>query len=359
MYSKFSLVIAILLSSLISSAQEILDSDKTENEKMNSQIEPETPNKIGVIRVKDSIFMLKGRGGNIGVSVGEDGVFMIDNQFADASQDIIQRIQALSKKPIKLLVNTHHHADHVGGNVNFALNGTIIFSHENARQKMKDVFEIPARVDHQKKIDSVLSAYGNKITSDEGKKSAYMEAEKKIGSIEEQDNTPFGHLPVVSFSKDLTINYNGEKIMLIYVPRAHTNGDVMIYFTKSNVLHTGDTFVNGSYPFIDTESNGSHEGYVKGLDKILQIVNDDTRIIPGHGDIATINDVRYTRAMYRFLTERVAYHVIDNKTEAEVVAMGELTKEYDDKGFGEGFITTDKFIKSLYDETAKKYRKQK
>jgi cyclase len=314
-------------------------------------------NKIGVIQVKDSIFMLKGRGGNIGVSVGEDGVFLIDSQFPDASADIIQRVQSLSKKPIKLLVNTHHHGDHVGGNSNLSAEGAIVFSHKNARIRMAEPYLKAAAERYQRKIDSIVSGQGNKISSDEVRKTAVRDAEKILGNLEDYINSPKGTLPAVSFSKDLTLDFNGEKIMVIHIPNAHTDGDVMLYFTKSNVLHTGDAFVNKTYPYIDSKNNGSLNGYMIGLQKIIGLINDKTRIIPGHGAIASKGDVSYTYNMIRFLTEKITFLVVQKKTEDQVVSMSELTKEYDDKGFGEGFITTEKFIRTLYKEVSKKYKK--
>jgi len=269
----------------------------------------------------------------------------------------MQRIRSISSKPIELLVNTHHHGDHVGGNGNMAALGTIIFSHANARMRMAEPYMESTMESHSRKIDSIVSSKGDKIRTEEDKKNALAEAERIVGSLEDNIDIPEGILPVVSFSKDLTFNYNGEKIKVIHLPNAHTDGDVMIYFTKSNVLHTGDAFFNGAYPYVDVNSKGSVKGYMIGLDKIISSINDKTKIIPGHGDVADIDDIKYTKSMFRFLTERIAIYVASKKTEEEVLAMKELTKEYDDKGFGDGFISTEKFIKVLYKEAAKKYIK--
>lgn len=302
--------------------------------------------------------MFKGRGGNIGVSIGEDGVFIIDSQFPDASADIIQRVKSLSKKPIKLLVNTHHHGDHVGGNSNLAAEGAIVFSHEKARSRMTAPYMKAAEEKHQRKIDSIIEGQGNKISSEELRNKAVIDAEKIVGTIEDNMSLPEGTLPVVSFSKDLTLNFNGEKIMIVHLPYSHTDGDIMLYFTKSNVLHTGDAFVNKTYPYIDIKNNGSVNGYMLGLQRIIQLINTETRIIPGHGEIASKDDVSYTYNMLRFLNERIALKVVQKKTEEEIVSMTELTKEYDDKGFGEGFITTEKFVRTIYKEVSKKYKKE-
>ena len=186
-----------------------------------------------------------------------------------------------------------------------------------------------------------------------------MQAEKIIGSAEDMINIPEGSLPVVSFSKDLNFYYNDEKIMLIHLPNSHTDGDVMVYFTKSNVLHTGDSFVKGYYPFIDSENRGSVDGYIKGLKKIMGLANNETKIIPGHGGVASKTDVNYTHGMLRFISEKIRYHIVDNKSVEDVLAMSELTKEYDDKGFGEGFVTTESFIRTLYSELSKTTKRQK
>jgi glyoxylase-like metal-dependent hydrolase (beta-lactamase superfamily II) len=355
MYHKCSILIIFLFVSISSFGQIISDDESGINN--GGQATNYKANKIEVIRVKDSIFMLKGRGGNIGVSVGEDGVLMIDSQFSDASSDILQRVKSLTKKPIKLLVNTHHHGDHVGGNSNLASEGALVFSHENARSRMAVPYMKAAQEKHQKKIDSILASQGNKISSDEGRQKAVTDAEKKIGNLEDNISLDQGTLPVVSFSKNLTINFNGEKIMVVYIPNAHTDGDVMLYFTKSNVLHTGDAFVHNTYPYIDSENNGSLNGYLIGLQMIIGLVNAETIIIPGHGAIASKDDVSYTYNMIRFLNERIALEVVQKKTEDQVLLMSDLTKEYDDKGFGEGFITTEKFVRTIYKEVSKKYKK--
>lgn len=358
MRTKFLLITAFLFVGSIASAQEESDMVKDKDGNfVNETTTVATPNNIGVVQVKDSIFMLTGRGGNIGISVGEDGVFMIDNQFAKASPHILRRIQNISSKPIEILVNTHHHGDHVGGNSNIAELGTLIFSHVNARKRMETaIIGSTPEEEHQRKVDSIVNIYGDKIQTEEQRKDATITAEKTIKEMNSK-MVPDGALPVVSFSRDLTFNYNGEEIKVIHLMNAHTDGDVMIYFTESNVLHTGDAFFNGAYPLIDTESNGSLKGYVGGLQQILKVANEETKIIPGHGEVATIADVKYTVGMFKYLSAQVEYNVVAQKTEAEVMDMRNLTKEYDEKGFGDGYVTTEKFLKTLYNELAKRHQK--
>jgi glyoxylase-like metal-dependent hydrolase (beta-lactamase superfamily II) len=352
MHKKIFTTTIFLFSIFFVSAQDDMDAS---NENNSNQISNE--NRVGIQRVKDSIYIIKGRGGNIGISVGKDGIFMIDDKFEETSISVMERIRSVSDKPIELLVNTHHHGDHIGANSYMSGFGTIIFSHDNARRRMAAPYTKPARDAHRKKLDSILKGFGDKISSDETRKDAYRQAEEMIGSAEDMINIPEGSLPVVTFSKNLNFYYNDEKIMLIHLPNSHTDGDVMVYFTKSNVLHTGDAFVKGNYPFIDSENRGSLDGYIRGLTKIMGLVNNDTKIIPGHGDVATKADVKYTLSMLQFLEGKIKYHIVDNKSVEEVLAMSELTKEYDDKGFGEGFITTESFIRTLYSESAKKLGK--
>jgi glyoxylase-like metal-dependent hydrolase (beta-lactamase superfamily II) len=356
MYCKYSILIIALMGSMQSFSQKTIDNlvEKSSGKAKTTY----TANKIGVTLVRDSIFMLKGRGGNIGVSVGEDGVFIIDSQFPDASADILNRIKSLSKKPVKILINTHHHGDHVGGNTNLTAGGALLFSHEKARARMLAPYVEAGRENYQNKIDSILKLRAPKISTKEDRKAATKDAEKIAGTVEDNMDTPDGLFPVVSFSNDLKFNFNGDKIIAVHVPKAHTDGDLIIYFSKSNVIHTGDAFVSNTYPFIDANNSGSLDGYLKGLKKITNLMNDETKVIPGHGDIATKEDVLYTYRMLMFLNDRIAFHILQNKTEDQVAAMVKLTKEFDDKGFGEGFITTERLVRTLYKEIDKTYKKE-
>jgi glyoxylase-like metal-dependent hydrolase (beta-lactamase superfamily II) len=137
------------------------------------------------------------------------------------------------------------------------------------------------------------------------------------------------------------------------VHNAHTDGDAMVYFTGSNVLHTGDVFFNGKYPFIDTENGGSVKGYIAALEMVTKIINEDTKIIPGHGNLGTYKDLKNTINMLQTLNNRVTTAYVNRKTEAEVLSMTDLTKTYDDQGYGSGFITTEAFVKMLYSEVKK------
>ncbi len=264
-----------------------------------------------LIKVSNKVYMLQGKGGNIGLSFGNEGIFMIDDQYADGIEQIQEDIKAVSDKPIKFLVNTHFHGDHTGGNQALAENGTVIFSQDNVRTRLKEV----------------LQNATTKIT------------EKS--------------LPVVTFTEDLSFYFNSEKIFIFHVHEAHTDGDAMVYFTRSNVLHTGDVFFNGKYPYIDTEHGGSLKGVIAALTKALTVINEDTKIIPGHGDIGTPKDLQNTINMLETVYKRMSTKFVSRKTEAEILASTELTEEYDEQGFGEGFINTEAFLKMVYSEISK------
>lgn len=325
----------------------------TEEKKQKMILEQEEFNKYNtnIQRVKDSIFMIYESGGNIGVSIGEDGVLLIDSKFSENTPSIISNIRQLTSKQIKYLVNTHHHGDHTGGNKNFKEMGVITFAHQNARGNIFNEISKDAQETQKRVFDSIRAAIiasgGRGEKADIGAKEGTKELEDYLEDT--------GRLPQISFNGSMTLHVNGEKIMLVYIKSAHTNGDLIVYFTKSNVIHTGDAFVNNTYPFIDTDNGGSLEGYMSGLNQIMNYSDDETKIIPGHGKIASKKDVKYTLSMLEFLKNRVAYYVVGKKTEAEILSMKEITKEYDDKGFGDGFITRDKFVSKLYEEALKRY----
>ncbi len=276
---------------------------------------------IKIIKVKDEIYMLQGKGGNIGLSFGDDGIFMIDDQFEDVTELILEDIKKISEKPIQFLVNTHHHGDHTGGNANMAKTGTTIIAHENVRSRISEA------------MNSALE----KATT----------ANSKPEGVDPQ------MLPTITFSEDMTFYYNGEKIMVFHVHDAHTDGDVIVYFTESNVIHTGDVFFEGKYPYIDTASGGTLLGYMEALQKIMMLADDETKIIPGHGSIASKEDLRFTKNMLSLLYKRVTHHYMNLRTEDEITSMRDFTKLYDDKGFGDGFISTEKMLQIIYNEVKK------
>ena len=280
----------------------------------NSQTDDGRASDSKLIEVSKGIYIYQNKGGNIGLSIGNDGIFMIDDQFADVSKDLLKDIRRISKKPLKFVVNTHHHGDHTGGNMNMVEEGAMLFSHDNVR----------------KRLEERLANASDK-------------------SIDERI------LPVVTIKDDLTFHFNGEEIMVFHIHNAHTDGDVMVYFTNSDVMHTGDAYIKGAYPFIDYASGGSYQGYMEGLETLLMMIEKDTKIIPGHGDVAGYNDVRELGSMMNFVWKRVAFHHLNGKTEAQILLMRDITAKWDEMGFGDGFISREKFLKAVYKEIAVKY----
>ena len=257
-------------------------------------------------KLTDNIYMLEGQGGNIGVFVGDDGVFVIDDQFAHLADKIEATIKTLSDKPITFLVNTHYHGDHVGGNENMANLGATIISHDNVRKRLA---EDPNR---------------------KGKMMAHKA------------------LPVITFNDKLSLHINGEEILVFHAENAHTDGDALLYFTESNVLHTGDNFFSGRYPYIDLDSGGSVEGYIKAVKQALIVIDDDTKIIPGHGEVSNAIDYKSFLHMMEDFKAIVLSEIEKGKTEEEVSSNKSLTKTYDDLGYSWSFINSEKIRRTFY-----------
>lgn len=263
---------------------------------------------IEITPVNKNVYMLTGAGGNIGILTGDDGVFMIDDQFAPLSEKITDKIKTLSEQPVRFLVNTHHHGDHVGGNANFQEEGALIFAHENVRKRLK------------------------------------------------QDGETIDGLPVVTFDQNINLHINENDVVVVHVHNAHTDGDALIYFPQSNVLHTGDTFFNGLFPFIDLDSGGSLNGYIQAAKTGLAIINENTRIIPGHGDVATYADYENFLAMLEKIRDNVQKALEEGMSEKEIIEDENLTKEfYTDKEAQDFFINGEKirstFFKSLSEKS--------
>ncbi len=336
--------IALFLGCIISYSQD--DVDK------NGSKKPTISRTINLITVTNNIYMFKGKGGNIGVSTGEDGVLMIDNQFAETTPEILNIAKSVSDKPIQFLINTHHHGDHTGGNVNMISNSTLIFAHDNVRNRLMQ----SERVKFEKEQEAVIQKKLDKLVKEGNNKKAIAKVKEGIQNM--GDFTPsVNTYPAITFSDNMTFYYNGEKIMVFHVQRAHTDGDVLVYFTDSNVLHTGDLFFNGRYPFVDLNSGGNYNGYIKALSRVLVLIDEETKVIPGHGDLAPKSDVKYSHDMMVALKNRVAYEYVSGKTKEQIIANKELTKDYDEKGFGDGFISTEKFVELIYDITKRQYGK--
>ncbi len=253
------------------------------------------------------VSVLFGAGGNIGVSHGEDGTVLIDDQFAPLTPKIQAAVAALGASPVKFLINTHWHGDHSGGNENFGKAGAVIMAHDNVRVRMATDQKTP---------------FGE------------VKASPKVA------------LPVITYAEGLKLHLNGEEVRVISVPPAHTDGDSVVHWTKSNVIHMGDLFFHKmSYPFVDRSSGGDVRGVIAAADKVLAMANDQTKIIPGHGAVASKADLQAYRDMLVAIVGKVEAAVKAGKSLEEVKAM----KPAD--GFGvnpSGFITADRFVEMVY-----------
>ncbi|NQY04802.1 MAG: MBL fold metallo-hydrolase [Flavobacteriaceae bacterium] len=266
---------------------------------------------IETTQLNENIYMLKGQGGNIGLSIGEDGIFMIDDQFARLTPKILEAIRNISDKPIKFLLNTHWHGDHTGGNENMSNEGAVIVAHENVRKRMS--------------VDQ-FNKERNRTTK----------------------AAPKAALPVVTFTKDIMFHMNGEDIMVFHVHHAHTDGDAMVYFTKSNVLHMGDTYFQGKFPYIDLSSGGSIDGYIQAHKKALMLINDDTKIIPGHRNLSNKKELREYVKMLEDITLKIRVKIAEGKTIEEVSKDASITKTYEDQKFANWFINAETIRSTIY-----------
>ena len=269
---------------------------------------------IKVIPVAGGVYMLEGAGGNIGLSVGKDDAFMIDDQFAPLTPKIRAAIATLTQKPVRFLLNTHWHSDHTGGNENMAGAGAIVVAHENVRRRMS--------------TDQFIEAMNIKVPA-----------------------SPAAALPVVTFTETVTFYVNGDSVRAVHVRNAHTDGDALVMFRKANVIHMGDTFFNGMYPFIDVSSGGSVDGLLAAIDVGLSMSNAGTRIIPGHGPLASRQDLVRYRELLKTVSDRVARLVAQRRTLAQVVA-AKPSADYDGK-WGGGFMKPDAFVTMVYTSLSK------
>lgn len=266
--------------------------------------------RIQVLQVKNDIYMLKGQGGNIGVLVGKDGVFMIDDQFAPLSAKIKNAIGEISASPIKFLINTHWHGDHVGGNQNFAHQGSIIVAHKNVRQRMSR--------------EQFIKLFNKKVKP-----------------------SPESALPVVTFADEIEFHFNGETAQVIHMPHGHTDGDSIIWFKNSNVIHMGDLFFAGTFPFIDTSSGGSIDGMINAANWVLENANRNTRIIPGHGALSTMEDLLAYRNMLVESRKQVK-EAIKGRGDLKRIKGEKVLAKLAEK-WGNGFITQDAFVETIFE----------
>lgn len=250
-----------------------------------------------------NVSYIEGRGGNIGLFIGDDGVFLIDDQYAPLTDRIVAAIREMSEQPIRFLVNTHMHPDHTGGNENFGRMGTMIFGHDNVRTQMA-----------------------------------------AAGYAEEP--------PLITFSEDMSFHINGETVHVFKVPDSHTNGDVFIKFQGSNVVHTGDVYRTTTYPYIDVANGGSFLGTIDALDMLIAVSDADTKIIPGHGTVSNVGEATAFRDMLVDIRDRVAAAIREGRTLEEIQGAG-LTADYDERWAGSGRIGgADSMLAAVYADLA-------
>lgn len=266
---------------------------------------------IKVVPVAGNIHMLVGEGGNIGLCTGSDGTFMIDDQFAPLTEKIKAAVATITENPVKFLVNTHYHYDHTGGNENFGKSAAIIMAHKNVRKRLS--------------AGQFMKDFGSQVPP-----------------------APKEALPVITFTKDMTVHLNDEEIHIFHVANAHTDGDAMIWFKKANVLHMGDCFFNGLYPYFDIHAGGSLAGVIKTADMILKKLDDNTKIIPGHGPVATKKDLQAFHDLLLDVHTKVAKLIKEGKSLDEVKA-AKPTAAYDEK-WGKAFLSPEKWTELVYND---------
>jgi glyoxylase-like metal-dependent hydrolase (beta-lactamase superfamily II) len=261
--------------------------------------------KIRPLKLTDNVYMLFGSGGNIGLLSGSDGLLMIDDQFAPLSEKIAAAVKSIDPGPVKYLVNTHLHGDHSGGNENFKKMGATIVAHELVRDRMsKESF----------------NARANR-------------------TFPPRDKDAW---PVVTFDNKMSFHMNGEDVVIHHFTPGHTDGDVIIKMMKANVLHTGDAFNMSGYPYIDASSGGSFDGYIETLGKIYDLADDQSKIIPGHGKLATKADVKAVRDMLIDIRDKVTAEMKKGKKVEDIPSLN-LAAKYDEK-WGQGFIKGKDFV---------------
>ena len=268
---------------------------------------------IKVTKVSGNIYMLEGQGGNIAASVGEDGIVIVDDEFAPLAEKIQAALKnlAITDKPVRFVINTHYHGDHTGGNVPFATTGSTLIAQDNVRKRL---------------ASGGVAGNGGSV------KMEAKPAEKAA-------------LPIITFEHDVTVHLNGEDIRALHFPSGHTDGDAIIFFPKNNVVHMGDDFVRYGFPFIDVSGGGSVQGMIDGVEKAAAQLPADVKVIPGHGALSNLDDVRAYVKMLKETSAAVqkaldAHKTLDQMKQEKILAPWA-------KWSGD-FVNQDTFIETLY-----------
>ena len=257
---------------------------------------------IKTTEVATNIYLLEGAGGNIGLCTGDDGAFVIDDQFAPLAGKILAAIEKVTDEPVTYVLNTHHHGDHTGGNEAMTGEGATVVAHENVRKRLEE----------ERGEDA---------------------------------------LPVITFNDTVTFHWNGQEILVKHVPPAHTDGDSIVFFKEANVIHMGDVFFNGAFPFVDVGSGGDLDGYIAAQEMVLDQADDDTTIIPGHGPLAKKADLKKMNDMLKDVRSRIQKAIDEGKSEDETVEADPL-KDLSET-YGNGFIDGERMTRSAYQSLTK------
>ncbi len=271
---------------------------------------------INTTKLSNNTYMLKGSGGNIIVSVGQDGVFMVDDQFAPLTEKIKEAISNITDQPVKFVINTHWHSDHTGGNENFGELGAVIISHDNVRERLST---------------EQFSEFFNRTVAP----------------------LPEKGLPIITFSDNMTLFQNGDEIRIIHVDNGHTDGDSIVYFTKNNVIHVGDDFNDKTYPLIDISSGGSIDGLISSLQTISSLIDDETKVVSGHSDISNKTKVNALITMLKDVRQNVS-QLIQNGDSLEEIIASQPTSKYDEIYYDHSRLKPGDFVTMVYQSLIRK-----
>jgi cyclase len=277
-----------------------------------SQAYAQDEDQFTIQKLSDTVYVLWGDS-NIGVSAGPDGVFIIDDQYEGDGEKIAKAVARISDQPIDYVLNTHWHFDHAGSNDYFGHAGSVIIAHDNVRKRLKSG-------GHLSSLDMDVPP------------------------------APAEALPVITFNDTISLHLNGEEVHMLYIASAHTDGDGIIWFKDSNIIHMGDTFLSGIYPSIDVDSGGSIDGSITTVDTVLNFINDETQIIPGHGPVTNKAEMKAWRDMFIVLRDRIANMKGGGMSRKEVIA-ADPTKDFDDRWNTWGDDFKKRSISELYKAT--------